>query len=152
MIDCCAFSYFTLFLLTRKKLNTQNLKLMRNRFKELTDGPHCIDPESFRIDRDPMFRSSPRILPPFVAILASTWRYIVENLPKIKLSNQNNSRHPNSAQTLLKQLKILPPELRKSAVSSFQIIIFLCLQKKCEIKFFLHPSSQHLFICDVVVI
>jgi hypothetical protein len=82
MMDCCAFSYFSLFLPTRKKKHKQNLKLIRNRLKELTNGPHCIDPGPFRIDRDPMFRSSPRILPPLVAILAPTWRYIVENLPK----------------------------------------------------------------------
>jgi hypothetical protein len=93
MIDCCAFSYFSLFLPTRKKQNTQNLKLIRNRFKELTDGPHCIDPGSFRIDRDPMFRSSPRILPPFVAILASTWRYIVEK------STKNQTLKPKQLKT-----------------------------------------------------
>jgi hypothetical protein len=89
-----------------------------------------------------MFRPSSPILPLLVAILAPTWRNIVENLQKPNPETKTAQESSNLRKTCSKHMKNHPPDFRKSSKSDGLLFVFILFAIPIHSQKNAEPSRQ----------
>jgi hypothetical protein len=122
VMDCCSFSYFSLFPPTCKKRHQKVSKLVRNRSKR-----------SYKVTKLAILAASWRLLgatccqldPNLVHFASSCCQALPKSCQKANPETKTTQENPNLRQPCPKQLKNHSPDLRKSSKSDGLLFVFI---------------------------